>query len=409
MNYKIPRIFLILLLAASSASVWAEDAVWSGAGETTRAFLSKADGLIAERKYLAAYDFLDSLSVSDDYVLAKKIDTCLRYYVTTSLHKSFGLADLGGDQTLDALRKNPGAFTPVPLDPQAAVTEYLKTRPESGILDYSLGNYYYEVLMNYSGSWIKGDAEIIDDMRNYYKKGFALGVSDAPSLKRYADLELQAGNYDSAIGYYEKSIEADSMVADAYYNLGIALLNVGRPAEAREKIDVAIALYEGNQAFMIDGMLLAADACLAANDTDTALLYIQAALKVGARDYRIPLKLNSIYLARKNAAEAAKYADLLFAMDPRNPDYAQMVMQNYINALNLPELKGFFERGLIKYAGEPGAFGNLQFYYAQLLSQTGDTAGAKKALDAAEKALALVYQPSHKAFKAIADLRKKLP
>jgi predicted Zn-dependent protease len=69
----------------------------------------------------------------------------------------------------------------------------------------------------------------------------AAALTDPAEISRFADEAYSARQYDRAAELYERLLTFDPTNVDVHNNLGIALHNAGRSAEALEKLSAGVA------------------------------------------------------------------------------------------------------------------------------------------------------------------------
>jgi len=80
------------------------------------------------------------------------------------------------------------------------------------------------------------------------------GGPSAARLEVLGDEAFAAGRYREALANYEAALEKTPNDADAHYDLGLTLLSLGRPLEARESFAVAHDIEPENEAYL-DGLV----------------------------------------------------------------------------------------------------------------------------------------------------------
>jgi tetratricopeptide (TPR) repeat protein len=393
---------------AGPAPAWT-GALLSGASVQDKKLIASCDALAAQGKYLSAYDALGPESGDDGFILAKRLELCRLYYVQSLQHRLFALVDLVDGGSLDTLREGGGSFTMVASDPAAKAEAYLSAHPKSPIVAKALGDFYFDVYQRYGGKWTESEASILAKCVANYEKAFALGLSDAASLGSCAEAYLRQGADDKAISTYELAIAAGGASlgskGDAHYNLAFACLRKGDAARALAEAKKAVELYADSPDYRFEACLLGADAAKAGRDYKGALAMLAEARKISDEDYRLYEKTLPIYLALGDFASALGEAQDLFALAPRNPQAAQMVMDAYYGAKLYDQLAAFFEWGVKSYFKDDSALGNLYYHYSQLAHDTKDDALARSLIDKAEKAFKKAGGTGKEVFDAIARQR----
>lgn len=380
--------------------------VASLAARADPASLAACDKLVAERKYLSAYQALGPASGDDEAVIAKRIELCVRYFAQSIEHRMFALADLKEGESLEAIRSAAGSFAMFAFDPPAVVAAFEKAHPSSPVLDEALGDYYYDVLLRYGGRWVESDEEIVAKIVSSYEAAFASGRFGALSLANCAEAYLRRGDAAAAADRYRRSFDLGMDSANAHYNAAYAFLGSGDYPAASEHAARAIDLYSNDPNYRFDACLLASDAAKGSGDARGALAYLDEARAISALDYRLFKKSIPLYLASGDSLSALRDSQALFALAPRNPSASQMVAEAYCSAKRYDELAAFFESGLKLYFDDPAALGNLYYHYSQLAHLTADDALARDLVEKAEASFRRAGTTDERVYGAIAKLRE---
>src|SRR6185369_13658655 len=88
-----------------------------------------------------------------------------------------------------------------------------------------------------------------EEARGLIERGLALKPGDLHFKGRLANAQLALGDMEGAIGILEELLRAGEAAPALRYNLGYALMHVGRYAEAKEHL--AVAVNEVPQAAMM--------------------------------------------------------------------------------------------------------------------------------------------------------------
>jgi tetratricopeptide (TPR) repeat protein len=371
---KIISIAVALLLITLGAG--AEDSLYSGADAETAAVLQKTDGLIAQRQYKTAFDNLGT--DRNEYIIARKIEICLTYFIQTDLFQEFALKDLDSTEDLSTLRSSAEDMEMIAYDPVAVAGEFTKTNGPSALLNKTLGDYYYQIYWLYQGQWIVPEEEVVAEGTICYEQAYEKNCYTADSLANYAELCSVAGKYENAITYYTAALKLDPSMGHAHFNLAIALQNTNDFDRALEEAKTALTQFATNPEYEIDALLLCSDISFQAGKTAESAEYLDQAEKNAKDDYRISAQRIRLSLAAKSYDDAGKNADALFAFYPDNPGVIQFIMREYYEAEQDTQLAAFFDRNIAHYTDSPDVLGNLYFYDAWYWNNAGDTAQTKK-------------------------------
>ena len=119
---KTKKLLILIFLALCATYLFAQKNAYAGADKETQAALQNADKLIEERQYATAFG---SLSMDNEYFIAKKTEIATNYFIQSMMHTMFILENLNEDQDLMELRKNlDGTFNMTYFDPAKIIKEY---------------------------------------------------------------------------------------------------------------------------------------------------------------------------------------------------------------------------------------------------------------------------------------------
>jgi len=354
-------VFLLTSVCASYAQTYTSP--WESADKETKSVLVRVDSMISQGQYKSAYDELEKVGEKNSFILAKQAEICINFYAQSISHRFFGLTDLKKGQTLDDVRKFGGNFSLVAFDPEENFKDRIPGK-DSGILYLEQGNYYFDVLQRYSGSWKIADSEIVNRIIDSYENAFRQNIITESSLNNYANTQLQQKQFSKAA---EKLIQLTSMSpknGDYQYNLAYAFLLTGKYESALERAKLAASLYKNNS-YVFDSYLLASDADSNLNRVDDALMYLQKADQLIPGDYRIPMKKNKLLVEANRISEAADAGIQLFSMAPDNPAAGQMLLRNYEASSHGVQLLDLFQVLAGKYSANSAVLANIYFCKSQ--------------------------------------------
>ena len=90
---------------------------------------------------------------------------------------------------------------------------------KGGLVKYPTEQYYYGKLLNYYN--LKGD---LSELESFVKEMIEIDPEKAYNYYVLGYVAQQNKDYDGAIAQYEKAIEKDEKLSDAYFNLGLCLM-----------------------------------------------------------------------------------------------------------------------------------------------------------------------------------------
>jgi len=367
------KLTILGLIILSACGLIAQADPWSGASPNTQALLVAADQLVAQKKYLSAFQALGR-DDSDEYLVAKKVEYCISYFVQSLEHTMFAFKDFEAGDSFDKLRSSgTGTFQMIVYDPAAVIGPLLAASEHRGILYLALGDYYHDVSLRYAGRWIKSDKEIHELAIENYEKAYGLGFYTVDSMVAYAEDLMHAGSFADAIPLFEKALAADPTLYNADFNLAYALQMAKRYRDSIAAGEKAIGKYANDPTYLVDALILCATSEEYLADSDAAIAYLKRCLAVSDRDYRVYQHLGSDYLAQGKVAEADASLDALFALAPQNPAATQMVMRIYGSYGEADSLVAFLKRNIAKYDGQAEILGNLEFHLGVQYESVGNT------------------------------------
>jgi tetratricopeptide (TPR) repeat protein len=391
----------LFLIAGFIPFCFSDNNVWAKADSKITAILNQTDDLISKKAYYSAYKQLNNYSVDNDFILAKEMQICLNYFISSIGHKMFALADLTPEQTVDSMRGQDGSYQMVLCDPTKTFPEYELAHGQSGILRYMLGQYYSEVLNHYPDS--EQDESVIQNSLENYKLAFAMGYSDAHTLGNAGELSIRVGNFENAITYMTQAISLDSSNGNLYYNLAYAYLNAGKNDMALKNLLVAMKIYKNDAQYQYDSYLMESDIYTNLAKFNEALAALDNATTINSQDYHLPLKKNNIYLKMSNFIKAQDFALELFAFGPTNPAAPQLIIENYKKYKYNSQLIDFFNTAIKKYQDNQQALGNLYFYKSEIEYQSNQKDKAISDIKMAKDYFLKVLPATEQVFQAIDD------
>ena len=90
---------------------------------------------------------------------------------------------------------------------------------KQGLVKYPTAQYYYGKLLNYYN--LKGD---LSELEAFVKEMIEIDPEKAYNYYVLGYVSQQNKDYDAAIAQYEKAIEKDETLSDAYFNLGLCIM-----------------------------------------------------------------------------------------------------------------------------------------------------------------------------------------
>ena len=356
------------MLVLVSAHLFAQKNAYAGADKETQAALENADMLIEQRQYATAFG---SLSMDNEYFIAKKTEIATNYFIQSMMHTMFILENLNEDQDLLELRKNlTGTYNMTYFDPAKIIQEYVEKNGEKPILDYALGLYYSDVLRRYQGRWLISDEELVENTITYLLKAYEQDCWDAWSMSELAYAYMKNGDYESAIKYYSIKLDnkEEGFSIDDDYNFGLCNFFCGNYLPARQYMEKSIANYADNPAYLYDTYWVLSAIYINTQQYDLAQKALDNCKSLDMGDYRLEQRYISFYAILKDKEKTLQASAEFFKLAPENPSVPQFIIQEYYDRSIEDWLPDFFEQELNRPDLSNGTLQNLYFHYTAALS-----------------------------------------
>lgn len=371
---------------------------------------SEVDKLIADKKYSTAFKLLSAMDDGKtEDVLVKQFYFVTEYFIQSTMHQMFLFKDLEPGESILELRKELplGDFEYTLFDPVEVYNGFISINGPSPHLDLALGEYYLDAISRYGDQWLISPDEVQQKVKALFISADNAGISTGNSLSTLGEYAYYNGDYTSSKEYYSRSLELEYDNANAHYNYAGTLFSLGETDEFFIHLQYAIDNYEDSR-YRADAFYMAAQGAIQISDLERAEKYLLGGYDAYPQEYRFAQNLNNLYIHLKRFEDAAKFADAIYSMDPKNPNASRMVMDNYNNNNQYGELVGFFLRNLETYKDNENAIGNLSYHLALLYSEHGEKELALSSLDVAEKNFKSVFSEDNAVFGVIEQLRSKL-
>ncbi len=364
--------------------------------------LNEADQLISAKQYDSAFSLLNEADKNGDNpeIVLKQIEIALNYFATSTMHQMFGFKNLQPGDTIESIRGKSGVYSYYKFEIDKILDKLIAKYPENWQLYKALGEFYYEVSVKYGDRWLKSGRELLDLSESNSIKAEQNGAFDAKSLAIIGEAELQKENYQKAVGYFLRSLELKSNVANTNYNLAYAYLYLGQMDEGLKYAEISLKLYD-DKVFKADAARLVAIFYRNKIDNVNAIKYYQLSEEIIPNNYYNLAALLELYIKAKELDAAANTADALFALEPIESELTQTVIRSYYNNGQTEELFKFFDRMEQKYKKQDQVMGNLLLYKAYVYKLTNDFKQAKVCFTAARKYFAKCLEKDNAVFELI--------
>lgn len=387
---------------------------WAGSPASSKELFGKVDALAKEGSWKAAWELLIVADPEhlDPWILARSIDLVLDGYIDTDRHVSFTLDDLPPNLTAAQARSVAQGQGDIDFSPAA----FAEAQGKSGIasvpaLDKSIGRYYAEVSKLYAGKWFLPDEELVQRTLASFGKARLSGVYDLGSLQSEAEAMLNSGGAADAEALLVAAELLDPKATRVRYDHAVALLMLGRGAEALPFVDAAL-LDDTNPDSRISAYSIAAQAASMAGDADRAAAYLDTAEKEVPDRPEPGLFRHYLAVMKGDVESSTMAAQLLIDRFGPVPQLIASLVGTWFQAGDAATAVAFIDAGLEHYADQDEASGAFGFYKAIVLMQTAaslaDLEAALPVLDAAEARFMKVYTPENAVFGIITNVRAEI-
>lgn len=385
---KTKTFLFIVLMAFGTSFLFAQRNAYAGADEKTQAALQNADKLVEQRQYASAFG---SLSMDNEYFIAKKTEIATNYFIQSMMHTMFILENLNEDQDLMELRKNlKGTYNMTYFDPAEIIQEYVAKNGEEAILDYTLGLYYSDVLRRYQGRWLISDEELVNNTITYLLKAYEKDCWDAWSMSELAYAYMKKGDYQTAIKYYTVKLDQkEEFSINDDYNFGLSNFFCGNYPVAQQYMEKSIKNYADNPAYLYDTYWVLSAIYINTQQYDMAQKALDNCKSLDMGDYRLAQRYISFYAILKDKAKTLQASADFFQFGPENPSVPQFIIQEYYDRSIEDWLPDFFEQELKRPNLSTGTLQNLYFHYTASLSYLDKKAEAAIMAEKARQAFRL--------------------
>jgi len=389
-------------------------AAYSGASADCQAALQKALAFSAKGQWKSAYDVLAAFDPqsADPYALAMRTRLCLDGFVRSEMHRAFALKDLAAGETLDSARRGDGEYETFEFDPEAlAQAEAKSGKAAPGILDKTLGDYFYDVSIRFAEQWVEPEETIVETGLAHYVAAEKAGLKDAVGLRKHAELLSKSGDSADAEALFRASLLLDSKDPAAHYGLAEVLAGEGKGADALIEADAAIAASGADLENRFSAYVLGARVARESGDPARSSAYLDKA-EADFPEEPAPGLVRVLLAVQNNAAdEAAAAADKVYAHFPSSPYVVRSLLSIWLQGTDTKAPGAFLDRGIAAQAANPENLAVLQFYKALFFAQTKGEEAKPEALALLEQAEAnfkKVYKADNEVFGVIAQIRQEL-
>ncbi len=370
----------------------------------------EANDLIAQKKYLSAYQILDGSDPNNQMpeIAIAKTNLLLHYHISTDLYHQFVLKDLAPNENLDDYEQS-NLQNNVEFHPDSILTKLFNQYPEEYSLLKALGSYYYEVHLQYpDNQWVLDDLTICQKIKTNYLSAFEHNVFDYWSLFGLGYVYLLEENNQEAIKFLEKSIELNSNYSLSYYNLAYAYFNL---SDYKKALDLAFKSYEmqANPLYKAEAARLLGTTYEKLNQKEKAYDYFVYANKLFPKDYHTLMPILQLGVVL-NKPEYKDITSEIFLLAPDNPIVCKDIMHAYVDANKRNEFIQFLENEKPNYRTNNKVLANIFFYTALSFYEEQKWVKSKINFEKARTLFSEIYDDNHNIFNVInsyTDVLKK--
>jgi tetratricopeptide (TPR) repeat protein len=390
-------------------------AFFTAVPDATMAVLRTASGLADSGKWASAFKTLQDFDPAnaDPFVLALKTEIAMKGNAQTYMHVVFAFVDLEPGKDL-ATARMVGAENaePIDFDPgilSAAMEAAGASLPP--VLYKVLGDYYFEVLTNYSGQWVDSDEAVSLKILENYERAIAGEAYDEQTLFRQGEVLLQNGNNEAAGTVLGKYLALKPEDAQARFAYAKSLAANGSLPEAYAEINKLIGSDIDPQ-LKNDIYMFAIQTAVSSEDAEKTESYLTAMQNENPDD-TIPGLIRHLLSIRSGQEEAAAMqADSLLSTSQGDPNVVRSLVSSWLSEEKPDPAFAFLARGIVRHAEKPQILATLYFYKsllrAEVAQSVADFETALVDMDAAEANFKLFLEPENEVFATIADLRDKI-
>jgi tetratricopeptide (TPR) repeat protein len=369
-------------------------------GQTINEMISKANDLVANKKYSSAFKTLMDFDPKDenpDVVLLKE-DIALNYFVTSMMHQMFALKDLDKNETVMDFRGKEGVYDMYSFSVNDILDKLIKKYPTNYKLYKGLADFYSDVMIRYPGNWLKKDNVLSDLVIKNYQVVIDHQAADYTVYYKVGLEFLSLKKHKESIPYFLESLKLKVENADTHYNLAYAYLftddRENALKHARKSFDMYTDKTNKEDAARMIGQIFVE----LKNDRD-AIRYYEIANGLEADNYYNLHPLLSLYV-KSTDPKAKETMNTFYNLAPDKPTIYNDLGNIYHENSKTSELIDFYLSRLPTYANDKKISGNLHFYLGQLYLES-DKKTAKDYFLKAKAIFSTVFDKNNGVFNAI--------
>lgn len=364
-----------------------------------------ANDLIAQRKYASAYAYLNGADPNNQSprIAIARVNLLLNFNIGTDFYEIFFLKDLAPNESIEDYEnydKFSTTLDRIDFSPDSILNKLAYQYPNNFQLRKTLGNFYYEVYLDYQGdNWIHSDSTLIKKIAENYLVAYQNDVYDYWSLFGLGYVSLLQQNYDKAITYLGKSIQLESNYALSYYDLAYAYYQKKDFKQALAMGKIAFEKQE-IQVYKAEASRLLGLTYQQLGDKKEAYHHLSLAYELSPKDYLTLTSLLDMELALKKSNSKERTAEI-FLLSPDNPSVYEDIMNAYSRVKELDKFVDFLEEQKAYYRMDDLVLSNIYLYTGIALYEQGKWIQSKINFEKARGLFGRIYEEQHNVFKVI--------
>lgn len=363
--------------------------------------VEKANAMIADQKYASAFEYLNGSDPNnqDPDISISKTNLLLNFYIKNNLFQKFGLKDLAPNQDLHMLRENNTTVRMFDYKPDSILNKLIRQYPQNYKLRKALGNFYYEVHLQYPDNWLLPDSVVVERIRSNYLSAYENKEFDYWSLFGIGYTYLLDEEFEKSIPFLQKSVELNPNYALSHYNLAYAYSNTENHAKC---LIHALKAYnmQAIPEFKAESARLIALTYEELKDVKKAMEYYRIADKILPNDYSTLLPLMALEMSQDDIVYK-KHTEQLFFLDPSNPAIFQDIFKAYSENEKEKDFIQFMESLKPQFRQNNIVMANIHLHQAIAQYETDEWVAAKINFEKARSLFRNIFRPSHGVFNVI--------
>ena len=388
---KFTTILMLITVACISVS-----------GQTENEIISKANELVATKKYSSAFKILKDFDPKDKNpeIALLKEDIALNYFVTSMMHQMFAFKDLEMNENVLDYRGKEGVYDMFSFSINEVLDKLIQKYPTNYKLNKGLADFYSDVLQRYPGKWLKDDNVLSDLVLKNYQIVIDHQSADYTVYYKVGLELLSHKKYTESIPYFLESIKLKNDNADTHYNLAFAYMYTNDRENALKYAKNSFDWYT-DKTYKEDAARMIGQLYVELKNDSDAIHYYEIANDMEAENYYNLHPLLSLYV-KTTDPKAKATLNTFYQLAPDKPTIYNDLGNMYVENSKTSELIDFYLSKLPNYANDKKISGNLNFYLGQLYLDR-DNKAAKDYFLKAKAIFSTIFEKNNGVFKAIEE------